>query len=390
MRVLVATTAGAGHFGPLEPFASACQRAGHQVLVAGQASAAPMVARAGLAFRALGEPTADGVARFRADQEALSPMQAMGRAAGELYVRLYGGAALPGMLDAVKDWQPDAVVRESAEFSSLVAAERLGVPHAQVTVGLSTSLAERMRPLVAGPLDELRARVGLPTGRVPGAREPQLTLLPASLDSPAGQPGLVQRFRLGASPTLEPPLEGWGDREAPLVYVSFGTEVPSPIRPYFPALYRGVIDVLAHLPVRLLVTIGVERHPEELGPMPPSVRVARWVPNAAVLRDAAAMIGHGGAGSVLGALTAGVPMALIPLFADQPLNARRMAELGAGIALEHGPELPSSLRSAITKLLTNPRYRTRAREVADEMKTLPTINQAVGALQALSAPRRHA
>jgi UDP-N-acetylmuramoyl-L-alanyl-D-glutamate--2,6-diaminopimelate ligase len=42
-----------------------------------------MVARAGLPFRALGEPTADEIARFRAGQQGLSPMQAMGRAAGE-------------------------------------------------------------------------------------------------------------------------------------------------------------------------------------------------------------------------------------------------------------------------------------------------------------------
>ena len=41
MRLLVATTRGAGHVGPLIPFARAAQRAGHQVLFAAPPPAAP-------------------------------------------------------------------------------------------------------------------------------------------------------------------------------------------------------------------------------------------------------------------------------------------------------------------------------------------------------------
>jgi UDP:flavonoid glycosyltransferase YjiC (YdhE family) len=47
MRVLVATTAGSGHFLPLVPFASACAAAGHEVRVAAPASFAGAVGRAG-------------------------------------------------------------------------------------------------------------------------------------------------------------------------------------------------------------------------------------------------------------------------------------------------------------------------------------------------------
>ena len=46
------------------------------------------------------------------------------------------------------------------------------------------------------------------------------------------------------------------------------------------------------------------------------------------------MVCHGGFGTVRGGLTAGVPMAVLPLFADQPYNAARVAEIGAGIALD--------------------------------------------------------
>ena len=60
----------------------------------------------------------------------------MARALTELYIRLHAGAALDGMVGAIEEWRPDVVVRESAEFSSLVAAERLGVPQALVGIGL--------------------------------------------------------------------------------------------------------------------------------------------------------------------------------------------------------------------------------------------------------------
>jgi MGT family glycosyltransferase len=131
--------------------------------------------------------------------------------------------------------------------------------------------------------------------------------------------------------------------------------------------------------LRILVTIGGERDPAGLGSLPSSVRVERWVPQAAVMREAAAMVGHGGAGSVLLALAAGVPMVLVPMFADQPVNARRVAELGAGLALENGADV----QPAVHAVLDDPRYRQRARRIADEIQALPPIDDAAPALTAL-------
>ena len=47
MRVLAASTANDGHFGPLVPFARACLQAGHEVLVAAPQSYAGSVRAAG-------------------------------------------------------------------------------------------------------------------------------------------------------------------------------------------------------------------------------------------------------------------------------------------------------------------------------------------------------
>ncbi len=130
----------------------------------------------------------------------------------------------------------------------------------------------------------------------------------------------------------------------------------------------------------MLLTIGDRRDPAELGTLPRSVRVERWMPQAGVMAHASAMVGHGGSGSTLMALAAGVPLALVPLFVDGPSNARRVAELGAGIALERGPD---ELAGAVAELLMDPGHRAAASAVAAEISALPPVADAVAALEAV-------
>ena len=51
------------------------------------------------------------------------------------------------------------------------------------------------------------------------------------------------------------------------------------------------------------------------------------------------MIGHGGHGALL----AGLPQVVVPLFADQPYNADRIVEIGAGLRADAGTR-PASAR----------------------------------------------
>jgi len=143
------------------------------------------------------------------------------------------------------------------------------------------------------------------------------------------------------------------------------------------------------LPVRVLVTVGDERDPAALGPLPPSVRVERCVPQAAVMRHAAAMVGHGGSGSTLAALAAGVPQAIVPLFVDGSENARRVARAGAGIALDGGLDAVPHLDDAVDGLLHDPGRRLAAGRVAGEIRSLPAVDEVVDALEsaALSSVR---
>jgi UDP:flavonoid glycosyltransferase YjiC (YdhE family) len=102
------------------------------------------------------------------------------------------------------------------------------------------------------------------------------------------------------------------------------------------------------------------------------VHVARWVPQADVMPHAAAIVSHGGSGTLTAGLAAGVPMAVLPLFADQPHNARRVTELGAGIAVDHAAELTDAVR----RLIAEPSYRAAAQRVAADICELPTVDAA--------------
>lgn len=57
-----------------------------------------------------------------------------------------------------------------------------------------------------------------------------------------------------------------------------------------------------------------------MGPIPDNTHVEQWVPQGKVLPHAVAVLCLGGSGTVLGALSAGVPLVVCPLFADQSCN----------------------------------------------------------------------
>ena len=131
----------------------------------------------------------------------------------------------------------------------------------------------------------------------------------------------------------------------------------------------------------MLLTLGTEVDPADLGPVPANVHVEQWVPQSAVMAHASAMVGHGGSGSTLAAMAAGMPLAVVPLFADQPENAERVDELGAGLRLDGVSGLADGRHRAARPIR---RIATGAREVAAEIAALPPIDDAVGLLEEIA------
>src|SRR3954469_343970 len=132
MRILLAGTRGAGHIGPLIPFALACRRAGHDVLMAAPRSAWEHVARAHLPFAGVDDPLPEVLDPLWERVRTLPREQADQIVLEKVFAGAFARAALPGMLAVMRRWRPDVVVRETGEFASLVAAEALEIPAVRV------------------------------------------------------------------------------------------------------------------------------------------------------------------------------------------------------------------------------------------------------------------
>jgi vancomycin aglycone glucosyltransferase len=92
------------------------------------------------------------------------------------------------------------------------------------------------------------------------------------------------------------------------------------------------------------------------------------VNHQALFRRVAAVVHHGGAGTTTTAALAGAPQVVVPQIVDQPHWARRVAELGIGVAHDGPVPTPVSLANALGAALA-PETRGRAAAVAAQVRT---------------------
>jgi MGT family glycosyltransferase len=159
-------------------------------------------------------------------------------------------------------------------------------------------------------------------------------------------------------------------------------------------VYRVALAALARLDVRVLLTVGHRVDRTGLEPVPANVHVEPWVEQARVLAEADLVVCHGGSGTVFGALAAGVPLVVTPLFADQFVNGRRVADCGAGLVVEPergddsgarqvlGDRDVPRIADAIDAVLGTVSYRRNARRIALEMAAAPSVDEVLDALLA--------
>jgi MGT family glycosyltransferase len=144
-------------------------------------------------------------------------------------------------------------------------------------------------------------------------------------------------------------------------------------------LLQRAADALGQLHVRGLVTTGPAVDPAGIV-APPNVTVTRWVRHADVLPHCSAVITHGGHGTVMKALIAGVPLVVVPLGRDQPDNAARVVYAGAGIRLRKNASV-SALRAAVARVIDDPGYRAAAGRMAGRLAAERDDNLVVDELE---------
>jgi UDP:flavonoid glycosyltransferase YjiC (YdhE family) len=143
---------------------------------------------------------------------------------------------------------------------------------------------------------------------------------------------------------------------------------------------------LAAAEARVLMTVGRKVDVADLGPVPRNAHVVQWRPQEGVLRHAAAMLGHGGFGTTLGAVAAGVPQVIAPIFSfDQVVNGEHVAAVGAGLTVGIGPGVVERAATQLAQLLGVSAYAASARKMADAMRAMRPPADAVLQLVRLAA-----
>jgi hypothetical protein len=352
MRLLVTCSEGIGRYLPFVPFLDQARRNGGQTLVVASSSLQDAVEKTGHPFKSA-SPKGHG-----AQSSQLAVME-----------------------QALRDWQPDLILREPWEYASAEAAGWLGIPAAQVATTLAGFIWDRIS-MAAPNLDALRN--GLPNEI---RQSPFLTRLPASLDN-SPFPVTLRYREPDSTPNATLPA-WWADSDAPLIYVTFGTWTSEK---WFPRqAYPAAIDAVTGLNARVLMTVGRDFDTSQLPDLPGNVHVETWIDKADILSEADLIVCHGGAGTVYSALAAGVPLIITPVIGDQTANAAAVTSASAGLEIttKQDPhrrwrvisrEDSAHIRQAIQTVLADASYRQAAAAVAAEMATAPTIETLLGHL----------
>ncbi len=402
-RPIHAVLVALGSSGDVHPFIGLGRellRRGHDVTVVAAGWFRDVVGRAGLRF-VDPLPELDFAASIR-DERLWHPLHG-----ARLVLEMMGRPLLEPVYRVVADssaadraaGRRTVVASSTLAFGARVARERLGVP--LVTLHLSPMLlrslddAPRIPGLLVhrGPrwfrrlqwsmadavldraigrwLGPFRAGLGLPPARGlfrDWIHSPDASLgmfpewfAPRRPEWPAGieLAGFPLYSEEGASDPA-PEVTRWLDEGSPPILFT-----PGSANVHGHAFFAAAADACRRLGRRgLLLTRFPEQVPDGL---PPGVRHVDFVPFRWLVPRSAALVHHGGIGTLSQGLAGGVPQVVMPMGFDQFDNAARVERLGVGQGIArrafHGPRLAETLG----RLLGDPAVAARCRGVAERI-----------------------
>jgi UDP:flavonoid glycosyltransferase YjiC (YdhE family) len=384
MRVLFTTSAGLGHVHPTVPLARAMVDRGHDVLWAVPPDGVEHVQHGGLRAVAVGTAGLTQPADIRRrypEVNALPPAEAP----DVMFAKLFGAVAapdrLPDLMAAALSWQPHLVVADAAEFAGHIVAAEIGVP--SVTKAFGAPVPERRMAAAGEEVAPLWRSRGLEPRPYGGAYEHlYLDIYPPGL--PALAAAHVSRRQLLRPVTYDGRLESSvpvplpeDPADAPLVYVTMGTVFNGP------KALQVVVDALADLDVRVIVTVGPRADPAMLRSRGSHMRMERYVPQTFLLPHCNVVVSHGGSGTVLATLGHGLPQVCLPQGADQFVNAGAVASAGAGVSLVPGEATVEAVGNAVTDLLTDESFGEAARRISASIASMPSPDDVAAVLETL-------
>jgi MGT family glycosyltransferase len=240
------------------------------------------------------------------------------------------------------------------------------------------------------PLRRVRSRMGLPPRQARYAEYFQ-AMTSSQLNIAMIPPGMLEGLALRDQQLFAGAIAFNGSKEQsdaqPLPPLEPGTILVSTTTARNDeGLLRRVLEALAPLDRPVLATAaGVKEVPRGLGS---HIRVERFVPHEQVLPQVTALVTHGGWGAVSRALRHGVPMLIIPLFFDQPLNAELLAAQGLAYHLPLEQATPEVIRQRLGALLEDKALHARLKSASQGLRSLREESVALNALERLALGSR--
>ncbi|GAA2646543.1 MULTISPECIES: nucleotide disphospho-sugar-binding domain-containing protein [Streptomyces] len=372
MRILFTGPAAAGHLFPMVPTAQALRAAGHEVLFAGsqpleqlRGAGFPIVEIGdGRSIRDVFEGATEQEVRYVTPD--MSTDQILDRAARGFAV--VSRSTVEGLLEAADSWRPDLLVYDSFQASAPLVAAKLKIPSVVHNFGVTSGLDMVAR--LAANFTEAYAAYGVDGPAVPTA----LNVVPASLGGDAQ--GLRMRYvPYNGGGAVPAGLLRRGSR--PRIAVTLGTVLTEldGVR-----AITALTGAAASVDAEFLLAVG-DADLTPLGTLPDNVRPLPWVPLAELLTTCDALVHHGGSGTLLTALQAGLPQLLLPQGADHFANADALTATGAGLR-SASQDVDAPL---LARLAADPALREAAARLRGQNAALPAPAATVPALEALAA-----
>ncbi|MGI5499765.1 glycosyltransferase [Lentzea sp. CA-135723] len=366
MRILFSCRPAYGHLYPLVPLARAARDAGHDVVFATGPAFLDEVRALGFevhpAGMSIGEAEAEAYHRHGRDD--------VFRVMITMFADLLPRATVADLTRLLPVIRPDLVIYEQSDVGAAKAARDAGLPAVSHVIG--RSLPPEAQQAAAAELAWLWD--GTPADLLMG--DVAIDLWPDVVRDPvvAALPTVLRQRPVAVDLDVAMPRV---PTDRPLVYLTLGTVSFGATE-----VVRAAIDGLARLPVNVLVALG-PGDPAVLGDVPDSVRVAGFVPQAEVLRRADLVVHHGGTGTVLGTLAAGLPQVLLPQGADQFVNAAALVDAGAAAQLVGQDVTAEAVTEVAGRLLGDPAVHEVATAAAAQIARMPEPAVVVEQLTAL-------
>ncbi|PEC22129.1 macrolide family glycosyltransferase [Bacillus cereus] len=156
------------------------------------------------------------------------------------------------------------------------------------------------------------------------------------------------------------------------IYISLGTVFNEAID-----FYKLCIKAFENSEHTIVMSIGSKTKISDLGYIPKNFIVKNYVPQTELLTYTKLFITHGGMNSTHEGLYNGVPLVVIPQSADQPVIAKQVENLRAGITLQMKGLTEERLRESVELVIFDSSFKEAALNMKESLRKAGGYKQAV-------------